>query len=179
MPILPATGVAGLFLECILMLSPCQRVLSGLVLGGALLFSLPVQAFCFNEAGARYKVDPLLLRAMATVESSLNPRAIGMNRDKKGRITSRDYGLMQINERHLPPLRALGIVQNEQDLLDNTCLNVQIGAWILAKHLKQCGVNWQCLGSYNAGFADNNGARRMVYARKVYTLYLKLKSGAV
>lgn len=160
------------------MLFSFQRTLPDIVLGGVLLFSLPAQAFCFNEAGARYKVDPLLLRSMANVESSLNPRAIGMNRDKKGRVTSRDFGLMQINDRHVPQLRALGIIQSEQDLLNNTCLNVQIGAWILAKHLKQCGVNWQCLGSYNAGFADNNGPRRMIYARKVYAMYMKLKGGA-
>ncbi|MFN3071437.1 lytic transglycosylase domain-containing protein [Serratia sp. J2] len=168
------------------MLFSFQRALSCLVLGGALLLSLPAQAFCFNEAGARYKVDPLLLRAMATVESSLNARAIGENvrtdrrrmpKGYKPPVLSRDYGLMQINERHIPQLRALGILNNEQDLLNNPCLNVQIGAWILAKHLKQCGVNWQCLGSYNAGFADNNGERRMIYARKVYTMYLKLKGG--
>ncbi|TQI77279.1 transglycosylase-like protein with SLT domain [Serratia fonticola] len=160
------------------MLFSFQRALSCLMLIGALLLSLPAKAFCFNEAGARYKVDPLLLRSIATVESSLNPQAIGKNRDKKGRITSRDFGLMQINERHIPQLRALGIIQSEQDLLTNTCLNVQIGAWILAKHLKQCGVNWQCLGSYNAGFADNNGARRMIYARKVYAMYIKLTGSA-
>jgi soluble lytic murein transglycosylase-like protein len=159
------------------MLFSYQRMLYSLVLGGALLFSVPSQAFCFNEAGIRYKVDPLLLRSMATVESSLNPHAVGMNRNKKGVVTSRDYGLMQINDRHIPQLRAMGLLHNEQDLLNNTCLNVQIGAWILAKHLKQCGVNWQCLGSYNAGFADNNGERRMIYARKVYAKYLKLKGG--
>lgn len=159
------------------MLFSYQRMLYSLVLGGTLLFSVPSQAFCFNEAGIRYKVDPLLLRSMATVESSLNPHAVGMNRNKKEVVTSRDYGLMQINDRHIPQLRAMGLVHNEQDLLNNTCLNVQIGAWILAKHLKQCGVNWQCLGSYNAGFADNNGERRMIYARKVYAKYLKLKGG--
>ncbi|CNI92914.1 TPA: lytic transglycosylase domain-containing protein [Yersinia enterocolitica] len=161
------------------MLCAFLRTLASLILAGIMLFSLPAQAFCFNEAGARYKVDPQLLRSMATVESSLNPQAIGKNRDKQGKITSRDYGLMQINDRHIPQLQALGIIHNEQDLLNNTCLNVQIGAWILAKHLKQCGVNWQCLGSYNAGFADNNSARRMIYARKVYNMYLKLQGGAV
>lgn len=159
------------------MLFSLQRALSCLVLSGALLLSLPTQAFCFNEAGARYRVDPLLLRSMATVESSLNPQAIGKNRDKKGRVTSRDFGLMQINERHIPELRTLGVLSDEQDLLNNPCLNVQIGAWILAKHLKQCGVNWQCLGSYNAGFADNNSPRRMIYARKIYAMYTKFRGG--
>ncbi|KOY61562.1 lytic transglycosylase [Photorhabdus heterorhabditis] len=162
------------------MLCILQRFLTLIVLVGTLLLfmSTHAQAFCFNEAGARYKVDPLLLRSMATVESNLNPQAIGKNRDKTGRITSRDYGLMQINELHISELQTLGIIHDEQDLLNNTCLNVQIGAWILAKHLKKCGVNWECLGSYNAGFADNNGSRRMIYARKVYSIYLKLYGGA-
>jgi soluble lytic murein transglycosylase-like protein len=158
---------------------PFSRLLACLVLGGALLCALPAQAFCFNEAGARYKVDPLLLRSMSIVESSLNPAAIGENRDKKGRVTSRDYGLMQINDRHIPRLRAMGILKNEQDLLNNPCLNVQIGAWILATHLKQCGVTWECLGSYNAGFAKDNSPRRMIYARKIYAMYLKSRGGAV
>jgi soluble lytic murein transglycosylase-like protein len=159
------------------MLCTFQRALAIILLAGTMLLSLPAQAFCFNEAGARYKVDPLLLRSIATVESGLNPKAVGMNKDKKGKVTSRDFGLMQINETHIPQLRALGIIKNEQDLINNTCLNVQIGAWILAKHLTQCGVNWQCLGTYNAGFAENNNGRRMIYARKVYAMYIKLSRG--
>lgn len=142
-----------------------------------LLGTLPARAFCFKEAGALYKVDPLLLQAVASTESNMDPRAIGKNRDKQGRITSCDLGLMQINERHIPQLRALGVIRSQQELLTNACLNVQIGAWILAKHFRQCGVNWSCLGSYNAGFADKNAALRMKYARKIYDRYLRLQEG--
>lgn len=134
--------------------------------------TLQVQAFCFNEAGARYRVDPQLLRAIAQVESGMNPTATGYNRDKKGQVTSRDYGLMQINSTHIKELRALGVLHSESDLLNDPCLNVQTGAWILARHLQVCGLTWQCLGSYNAGFAEDNGVRRMIYARKVYALYM-------
>ncbi|MFP2241035.1 lytic transglycosylase domain-containing protein [Pseudescherichia vulneris] len=148
-----------------------QLVLLSLTVAGAMLASVSAEAFCFNEAGARYRVDPLLLRAIARVESSMNPGAIGKNMDGK-KLLSRDFGLMQINERQIPQLRAMGVLKNEQELLDNPCLNVQIGAWILAKHLQQCGVNWECLGSYNAGFAKNNSPRRMIYARKIYATYM-------
>ncbi|MBP2157399.1 lytic transglycosylase domain-containing protein [Erwinia rhapontici] len=134
--------------------------------------TLQTQAFCFNEAGARYRVDPQLLRAIAQVESGMNPTVTGYNRDKKGQVTSRDFGLMQINSTHIKELRALGVLQSESDLLSDPCLNVQTGAWILARHLQVCGLTWQCLGSYNAGFAEDNGARRMIYARKVYALYM-------
>lgn len=141
-----------------------------------MLTSVTAQAFCFDEAGARYRVDPLLLRAIARVESGMKPGAIGKNMSGK-KLLSRDFGLMQINERHIPQLRAMGILNSEQDLLDNPCLNVQIGAWVLAKHLQQCGVNWECLGSYNAGFAKGNSPRRMLYARKIYATYMASRSG--
>ncbi|AVF38208.1 lytic transglycosylase domain-containing protein [Rahnella sp. ERMR1:05] len=142
------------------------------MLTGLMFFSLNAQAFCFNEAGMRYHVAPQLLRAIAEVESGMNPAATGYNRDRQGRITSRDYGLMQINSTHIPQLKAMGVIRSENDLLTQPCLNVQTGAWILARHLQVCGLTWQCLGSYNAGFADSNQARRMIYARKVYTLWL-------
>lgn len=153
-----------------------QHVLLCLTVAGAMLASVSAQAFCFNEAGARYRVDPLLLRAIARVESGMNPGAIGKNMDGK-KLLSRDFGLMQINDRQIPQLRAMGVLKNEQELLDNPCLNVQIGAWILAKHLQQCGVNWECLGSYNAGFAKNNTPRRMIYARKIYATYMTSRGG--
>lgn len=142
-----------------------------IVLAGALLFSSSVQAYCFREAGARYNVSPQLLRAIAQVESGMNPHAVGYNRNRQGQVTSRDFGLMQINSTHLAKLRALGVIRDERDLLTQPCLNVQTGAWILAQHLQVCGLTWQCLGSYNAGFADGNQARRMLYARKVYAIW--------
>lgn len=153
-----------------------SRALRSLLFGGAMLTSLSAQAYCFNEAGARYQVDPFLLRAIAQVESGMKSGAIGKNRSGN-KIISRDYGLMQINDTHIPQLRRMGVLNSEQDLLVNPCLNVQIGAWILAKHLKQCGVNWECLGSYNAGFAKNNTPRRMIYARKIYSTYMKFRAG--
>ena len=52
----------------------------------------PVFAFCFEKAGSKYQINPDLLRAIAIVESNLNPEAINYN--KNG---SYDYGLMQIN----------------------------------------------------------------------------------
>lgn len=143
-----------------------------LLLAAALFFSVSAQAYCFREAGARYHVSPQLLRAIAQVESGMNPHAVGYNRDRQGRVTSRDFGLMQINSTHLAKLKAMGVISDERDLLTQPCLNVQTGAWILAQHLQVCGLTWQCLGSYNAGFADGNQARRMLYARKVYSIWL-------
>lgn len=143
-----------------------------IALTGLMLTSFTTQAFCFNEAGARYHVSPQLLQAIAEVESGMNPSVTGYNRDQRGRIVSRDYGLMQINSTHIPQLKAMGVIRSENDLLTRPCLNVQTGAWILARHLQICGMTWQCLGSYNAGFADGNEVRRMAYARKVYVMWI-------
>lgn len=136
--------------------------------------SSSASAFCFQAAGERYKIDPVLLEAIAVRESSLNPRATNVNRNKAGKALSTDYGVMQINSSHIPKLISMGVIRSKDDLLNNACLNVQIGAWILAKHLKTCGVSWSCLGSYNAGFAENNEHRRMFYARKIYGIYSDL-----
>ena len=38
-------------------------------------------ARCFDEAGKKHAIDPLLLEAIAHVESSMNPKAINMNRN--------------------------------------------------------------------------------------------------
>ncbi|HCQ0223206.1 TPA: lytic transglycosylase domain-containing protein [Escherichia coli] len=151
-----------------------MKVITGLL---ALLvagsFSLSAEAFCFKEAGARYQIDPRLLMAIAQQESGMNPTIINTNRNKSGKAVSYDYGVMQVNSNHIPKLIGMGIIKSKDDLLNNPCLNVQIGAWILATHLQKCGVNWSCLGSYNAGFSDNNEqeTKRLNYARKIYRRY--------
>lgn len=142
-----------------------------------LLYVGLASAFCFNDAGARYNIDPVLLRSISIIESSLNPNAINYNKNKYGKITSYDYGLMQVNSSHLEKLKSLGVIKNKKDLLTNPCLNVQIGSLILASHIQKCGVNWNCLGSYNAGFSDKRYNARMNYARKIYKIYLKELNG--
>ena len=137
------------------------------------LFAGPAHAFCFQAAGARYHIDPRLLEAIAVQESSLNPHAININHNKAGRVTSTDYGVMQVNSGHIPELKSMGVLHDRQELLTNPCLNVQIGAWILARHLQTCGVTWRCLGSYNAGFGETaeQERKRMAYARYIYRIY--------
>ncbi|MCI4031498.1 lytic transglycosylase domain-containing protein [Dickeya dianthicola] len=132
-------------------------------------------AFCFDAAGAKYHIDPLLIRSIATGESSLRPEITNVNRDKKtGRALSTDYGLMQVNSSHIPALIAQGYIRSPQDLLTRPCLNVQIGTWILAKHFQVCGISWNCLGSYNAGFRQDRHETRESYANRIYAIYRRL-----
>lgn len=139
---------------------------------------LPAWAFCFQEAGQRYGVDPLLLQAIAIQESNLRPQAVNHNRDEKGRITSTDYGVMQINTGNAEQLIRLGLIQRPEDLLRDACFNVQAGAWVLARHLRVCGSTWRCLGTYNAGFnpSPKQEARRLHYAQLIRALYDRLKA---
>ncbi|MGY2226615.1 lytic transglycosylase domain-containing protein [Pseudomonas gingeri] len=134
---------------------------------GALLMAGTGAANCFQDAGERYHIDPLLLYAIAQAESGLDPRARNTNRDG-----SRDIGLMQINSRHLERLAAFGIA--EQNLLDEPCTSVMAGAWILAQFVQQLGYGWQAVGAYNAGARVERDANRSSYARRVWGYYASL-----
>ena len=126
---------------------------------------------CSHEAGTMFRIEPNLIKAIALVESNLKKDSIGKNRDKNNNIKSLDYWLMQINQMHIPLLKKRGIIKDERDLLDNPCLNIKIGTEILYNHFSRCGVTWQCLGTYNAGFAMDNQKKRQQYAPK-YILYI-------
>lgn len=118
-----------------------------------------------------FRIEPNLIKAIDLVESNLKKDSIGKNRDKNNNIKSLDYWLMQINQMHIPLLKKRGIIKDERDLLDNPCLNIKIGTEILYNHFSRCGVTWQCLGTYNAGFAMDNQKKRQQYAPK-YILYI-------
>lgn len=136
-----------------------------------MVFNASASPYCFKEAGDKYHIDPLLLRAIGEVESGLNPVAINNNK-KDGKITSTDYGVMQINSAHLVTLRSYGI--SKKDLLQKPCLNIHVGAWILAHDIAQGGVSWNSIGAYNAGFSGKGEAWRVNYAHKVYHHYRAL-----
>ena len=122
------------------------------------------QANCWQLAASRYHVDPLLLYAIAKVESGLNPSARNINGDG-----SQDLGLMQINSRHLPALARFGIT--EQHLLTQPCTSVMVGAWILAGFIQEKGYGWQAVGAYNAGGKPGRDERRTRYALAVWRYY--------
>ncbi len=133
-----------------------------------LLCAMPsLAAACWDDAATRYGVAPELLRAMARVESSLNPDALNLSHTS--RTGSIDIGLMQINSRWLPALAQYGI---DGTALRDPCTNVQVGAWILADLFRRFGVTWEAVGAYNAACTSLKGhdckAARMRYAWRVY-----------
>jgi soluble lytic murein transglycosylase-like protein len=124
---------------------------------------------CWTRAGERHGIDPLLLLAVAKVESALNPRA--MNRNRNGTY---DIGLMQINSSHLPRLVKVGVTHKR--LIDEPCTSIDTGASILAGFIDRHGYTWNAVGAYNAGSSPKREPARKAYATKVWREYHALTS---
>jgi soluble lytic murein transglycosylase-like protein len=118
---------------------------------------------CFNEAGRNYKVPPLLLQAIAWVESRYDHNA--EHRNTNG---SMDMGVMQINSLWLEPLSQYGI---EQKHLYDACFNINVAAWILRRQINEVGYNWQAVAQYHSRDVELGDS----YARKVARIYFALK----
>ncbi|MCC3704289.1 transglycosylase SLT domain-containing protein [Rouxiella badensis] len=131
------------------------------------IFFTSAQAHCWQEAGERYGIEPELLQAIGIVESNLNPTARNNNKDG-----SYDIGLMQINSRNMPALNKFNIT--EQQLVDNPCLSVMSGAWILAGMIRQKGYSWEAVGGYNAGLSPKRAHLRKRYIKRVWPQYRRL-----
>jgi hypothetical protein len=127
----------------------------------------PAAAACWEQAGARYGVDPHLLAAIARVESNLNPSAVNTSHER--RTGSVDLGLMQINSSWLPMLARHGVTRER---LFDACTSIHVAAWILADLFARHGVTWDAVGAYNAACIriepSECGKRRAAYARKVH-----------
>lgn len=120
------------------------------------LFLPPVAAFadCFHDAASFHRVNPLVLRAIAIVESG--GRADATNRNRNGSV---DYGMMQINSIHLPELARYGVGVSD---LYNGCKSVFTGALILRRAIDKYGNTWDAVGSYNSAtpyFRDRYAAK--------------------
>ncbi|WP_029686839.1 lytic transglycosylase domain-containing protein [Tatumella saanichensis] len=126
---------------------------------------------CFESSARHYGLNVGLLRAISQVESDGVVSRVGINRDPQGRILSRDYGLMQINSSHIPLLVREHRITGSAQLLKDACVNIDMGARILAEHLQRCGRNWACLATYNTGFSTGRDRLRRVYIHRVYLAY--------
>jgi hypothetical protein len=118
-------------------------------------------AFCFEEAGAEYGINPQILRAIAKVESNFNPAAI--NKNSNGTY---DVGLMQINSSW-----ASTIGKERWKELGDACTNTKTGAWILSMCMSKYGYNWKAIGCYNSQTPE----KRDRYARMVFNQLQKVK----
>lgn len=119
-----------------------DNFITALAIGVVLALPSPANSFCFNEAGARYNIPPLLLWSISKWESGFNPSAVNYNTNG-----SYDYGLMQINTVHAAELKRVGI---SWDSLSDPCTNVMVGSWLLSKSIAEYGYNWKAIGAYHS-----------------------------
>ncbi|MFJ1260283.1 lytic transglycosylase domain-containing protein [Cupriavidus sp. CuC1] len=129
-----------------------RRVGRGALALAACLLALAssAQAFCFDEAAARYGVNPYVLRGIAFVESGFRADSIGRNSD--GSI---DYGAMQINSVHLVELKRFGIAPAR---LMDPCTNVMVGAYLYRRKIERYGNSWLAVGAYHSETPANRDA---------------------
>ena len=118
-------------------------------------------AFCYEEAGLEYNINPVLLQVISKTESNLNQTAINTNPNG-----TQDIGLMQINSSWVKSLNL-----DADLLLSDPCYNLKTGAEILSKCIEQYGYKWEAIGCYNAASKD----KRVKYSWKIFN---KLKEGS-
>jgi len=122
--------------------------------------------WCFEIAGSKYRINPLLLRSIAIVESGLNPSAISKNKNN-----TEDMGIMQVNSMWLKTLRRYKL--DKEVLLKNPCQNIAIGAWILSQCINRFGYSWKAVDCYNKG--PTKAKKYSDYVLKVYRVMESLK----
>jgi hypothetical protein len=118
-------------------------------------------AFCFEEAGAEYGINPQILRAIAKVESNFNPRAV--NKNSNGTF---DFGLMQINSSW-----AATLGKERWNSLGDACSNTKTGAWILSMCMNKYGYTWKAIGCYNS----QTPGKRDKYSKMVFDQLQRVK----
>jgi lysozyme-related protein Hpa2 len=130
------------------------------------LLSNTSYAYCFEEAGEAYRIDPALLKAIAIHESKLKASTVVRNTND-----TLDVGLMGINTVHLkdPYLMRAGF-RSPQDLLE-PCTNVKLGAWLLSRKIQKWGQSWQAVGAYHSETPDRN----LVYQRLIGATFFRVK----
>lgn len=119
---------------------------------------------CFERYARLKGLDADLLRAIACVESSGNPKAVGKN------ASSEDLGLMQINSTWVKRFNT-----SRAELLNDVCRNIEIASEILSDNFSRIQNPWEAVGAYNASCTRLKGQAceevRKRYAWKVYRAY--------
>jgi soluble lytic murein transglycosylase-like protein len=96
----------------------------------------------FSQIGSHFGIPPMLLKKIAKIESNLNERCIGVNKNK-----TVDYGLMQINSCHFKELAPYGI--GEHNIM-NPKVNITAAAILLKKYVAKDGFNFYEIGKYHS-----------------------------
>lgn len=138
---------------------------AGLLLIAVTSFAQASPQQCFTRAGHDYGIDPLLLTAISIKESKLRFGAVNSANSNK----TEDVCGMQINSSHYGSLKTFGITRER--LLNEPCVCVYTGAWVLARNFEKYGRNWDSVGMYNTGPSDRLIKQRRAYADHIRRIY--------
>lgn len=127
---------------------------------------------CVDDAAARFRVPPSLIRAILAVEGG-RTGAVATNRNG-----SFDIGPMQINSIWLPEIEKRG--GSLELILHHRCANVHFGTWLLARELAGADpatldrtTFWRAVGNYHSRTPELN--RR--YAERVWAAWRRQQDG--
>ncbi|CRY56497.1 MULTISPECIES: lytic transglycosylase domain-containing protein [Yersinia] len=115
-----------------------------------------VLAACVMQAASVHQLPPELLVSVIKVEGGA-PGVAAKNRNR-----TEDLGVMQINTGAWLDLVARAHFAGDRDqayikLRDDPCYNVQVGAWILQRSIKQSnGDLWHGIGRYHSATPVHN-----------------------
>jgi len=122
------------------------------------------QTDCVLLAADKYGLPVSVIQAILEVEGGQVGQSV-----RNGNGTE-DLGPMQINTVWLPRLAPYGITREQ--LVNDRCINILAGSWILARHLKTAKNMegtverrvWWGIGAYHSGTPEHNTE----YALKVW-----------
>lgn len=117
---------------------------------------------CLRDAAVTYDLDYFILKSIRSVE---NGRVGAVSHNTDGSI---DHGPMQINTVVLQDYAHLGITA--EDLTNDACLNIDIGARHLRAKIEETGDTWKGVAWYHSK-TERHGTP---YARRVYERYIAM-----
>lgn len=97
---------------------------------------------CVAGAAQHYRVHPAVILAVMRQEGG---RVGQVSTNRNGTY---DIGPMQINSSHLGELSRYGISRSA--LLNDGCLNIYIGTWLLKREMVASGSLWSGIGQYHS-----------------------------
>lgn len=110
------------------------------MLSQLIIHDVPIE--CINHAAVTYNVPAALIISILKTEGGKNGMA------SKNTDGTYDYGPMQINTCWLKKVAKYGFTQH--DLQYDPCVNVAVGAWILAQGIADGKNIWNGVGNYHS-----------------------------
>lgn len=126
-------------------------------------------AVCIFAAAQTYVVPPSVILGILNVEGGRIGQAVHNTNN------TYDLGPMQINTIWLPELASYwGVSQRTalQEVRDDACINIGVGAWILRRKMNETGSLYEGIAGYHSGtpYLGHSYQKKVVSAMQRYRL---------